>query len=407
MLGQGGVLIGQPNDEPSGGDRRRLMVDTGLAMLVLIVVGTAITANVGTESTEPGPAAYAFGALLGSLMFVRRRWPVATLLITAGALLVYYMLSYPPVGLAAPVAAALYSAAEQGRIRWSIGTAVALLALSTVTRLAEGDDVAYVLGLEFAMSAGLMAAVVALGDSVRSRRGWRAELDKQAHAAVLEREREAARRVEEERLRIARDLHDLLAHTVSVISLHADVAREALHDEPATAERSLAAVRGACGDVVGELRATLRALRAGDGDDAADENRAPVAGLAQLDGLVEHATAAGLDVRVRRTGVRAELPAIADATAYRLVQESLSNVQRHAGARTVVIELEHGEDALRVRVCDDGRGAAESDLTDPDGGWGIIGMRERLTLLGGSLRTTSRRGEGFVVEACVPLNGQA
>lgn len=367
-------------------------------MVVLIVVGTAITANVGTDTAQPGVAAYSFGALLAMLMFVRRRWPVATLVVTAVALLGYYTLSFPPVGLAVPVAAALYSAAEQGRVRWAVGTAGALLAISTVVRIAEGDDPGYVLGFEVVTSVLLMAAVIALGDGIRSRRGWRAELAKQARAAVLEREQEAARRVEQERLRIARDLHDLLAHTVSVISLHTDVAREALYDDPDTAARSLTAARTACSGVVRELRATLGALRSTD-----DADRVPVPGLGQLDALVGSATAAGLEVGLRTTGPPSPLPVVSDVTAYRVVQESLSNVMRHADARTVLIDLDYGDGALLLRIRDDGRGADPHRPPDTAGGWGIMGMRERLALLGGSLRTTSRRGGGFVVEARIPL----
>ncbi|MCF6476336.1 sensor histidine kinase [Nonomuraea sp. MG754425] len=374
--------------------RRGLAADTGLAMLVLVVVGTAITADLGDRSSGPGPASYAFGGLFAVLMFARRRFPVATLLLTAGALIVYYRLSYPPIGLAPPVAAALYSAAEQGRLRWSAGTAGALLVVSTTQRIMEGDDVAYLLGFETMTSAGLMATAIALGDSVRARRGWRAELDGQAHAARLERERESARRVEQERLRIARDLHDLMAHTVSVISLHTDVARESLRDAPEVAERSLAAARGACSDVGRELRLTLSALRAGDGPD-----EGPAPGLDRLDALTATAAAAGLDIDLRTSGRPVRLPAIADATAYRVLQEALSNVLRHAGARSVRVELDYGTDELLISVQDDGRGAGNAGA----GGWGLTGMRERLSLLGGALRTSSPVEGGFVVQASIPL----
>ncbi len=395
------------------GERRQQAADLGLAMVVLVVVGTAISANVGSAGAEPPVAAYGFGLLLSGLMFVRRRWPVATLVVTAAALLVYYLLSYPPVGLAVPVAAALYSAAEQGKLRWAVGTAVALLVISTTARTAHGDDPAYLYGFELATSVGLMAAVIALGDTVRSRRGWRAELDKQARAARAEREREAARRVGEERLRIARDLHDLLGHTISVISLHTDVAREALRDDPDAAERSLAVVRDACGDVVAELRASLRALRE---PPLADQGRlAPVPGLGRLDELARPAREAGLEVGVSVRGTPVPLPAVADATAYRVVQEALVNVLKHAEAHRVEIELAYGEEALVVRVADDGKGGpgegkggfddgkgAPGEGEGLDGGWGIMGMRERVGLLGGTLRVSSRPSEGFEVEARVP-----
>lgn len=379
---------------PPDRDRRQLVADLGLGMLVLVAVGTAITANVGGPGV-PGPGAYAFGALFGGLMLVRRHWPVATLLATVVALLGYYALSYPPIGLAVPVAAALFSAAEYGRLYWAVGTAAGLLVISTAVRIGQGDDAGFVLGLEVPTSAALMAAVVALGDSVRSRRAWRAELAKQAHAAELEREREAAARVEQERVRIARDLHDLMAHTVSVISLHTDVAREALSDDPATAERSLAAARAACREVGRELRATLHALRDPGTEDA------PAPGLDRLGALVDTVTAAGLEVRVRTDGGPAALPAIADATAYRVIQEALSNVLRHADATTVRIELDHREEAVVIRVSDDGRGG-EIGVAGTRG-WGIVGMRERLALLGGGLDVRSRPGEGFVVEARIPV----
>ncbi|TCP48501.1 signal transduction histidine kinase [Tamaricihabitans halophyticus] len=364
-------------------------------MLVLIAVGTAITANFG-RTGPPGLPAYAFGAFFGALMLVRRRWPVATLMVTATGLLGYYALSYPPIGLAVPVAAALFSAAELGRLYWAMGTALALLAISTGVRIGQGDDLSFVLGLEIPTSAALMATVIALGDSLRSRRGWRAELARQTHAAELERERTAARLVEQERLRIARDLHDLLAHTVSVISLHTDVARESLRDDPDTAERSLASARAACGDVGQELRATLHALRAPD----CAENT-PVLGLDRLDALVDTATATGLDVRVSASGTPVALPAISDATAYRVIQEALSNVLRHAAASTVHIELNYSEETVLIRVTDNGRGGSTTATVDHTG-LGIIGMRERLALLGGELHTTSRPGAGFAVEARIP-----
>lgn len=384
---------------PVAGDnslqRKQLAVDTALGMLVLIIVGTAITANVGGVGL-PGVAAYAFGALFGALMLLRRRWPVATLLATAAGLLAYYMLSFPPIGLAPPVAAALYSAAEQGKLRWAAGTAVTLLAVSTAFRINEGDDLSYLLGFEFIGSAGLMTSVVLLGDSVRARRGWRTELENQAHAAALEQEREAARQVEHERLRIARELHDLLAHTVAVIALHVDVARESLPDDLATAQRSLAKARSACAEISTELRATLRALRTGDDD-------TPVAGLRQLDSLLDTVRAAGLEVELSTTGEAAPLPAIADTTSYRILQESLSNVLRHAGARTVIIELAYGSGMLRIRIRDDGNGAEPAEQC----GWGLIGMRERLTLLGGMLRTHAQPGTGFTVEADIPFQEPA
>lgn len=376
--------------------RAKPAADLGLAVLVTVVVGAAVSANVDAEAAQPGVAAYGFGAVFGALMLVRRRWPTATLLVTSAALLLYYVLSYPPIGLAVPVAAALYSAAEQGKLRWAVGTAAGLLAVSSTARILDGDDPMFVLGFEFASSAGLMAAVIALGDSVRSRQGWRAELLKQARAAELERERLAAHRVAQERVRLARDLHDVLGHTVSVISLHADVAREALHDDPDAAARSLTAVRTACSHAVGELRATLGALRSPVGD------HSPAPSICDVSALVEPVAAAGVQVRMHVTGAQRSLPAVADVTAYRTLQEALHNVLRHAAADSVSVEIDYGADELLLRVRDDGRGG-HGDLDAASQGLGIVGMRERLSLLGGDLRAEPRPTGGFDVEARIPL----
>lgn len=364
------------------------------------VVGVAIAAEVDDDSVA-SPLAYLFGVLFAAPAFFRRRYPVAVLCITAAVLVAYYALAFPPIGLALPLAAALYSAAEQGHPRWSVGIAAALLVLSTSVRIAQGDDLSYLLGFELAGSIGLMAAVIALGDSVRSRRMLRQEMVRRERAAEIEREREAARRVEQERLQIARDLHDLLAHTISVISLHTDVATEALEDDPPRARRSLRSVRTACTQAVGELRATVEALRAPADARPGDERR-PTPGLADLGHLVEAVSAAGVTVRVETRGTPAALATVADATAYRVVQEALSNVLRHAEATEVLVVLDHRDDTLTVSVADNGRGA---DSRAP-GGWGIAGMHERVGLLGGTVTTETPEDGGFVVEARIPAGGR-
>lgn len=381
------------NTDASGqaGPLRSRLVDVGLAALVLGVVSAAISADVNTDSAGPTPVAYLFGLGLAVLVFTRRRYPVATLLATAGLLLAYYTQDYPAIGLAVPIAIALYSAAERGRLAVSITVAGTLVVVSSVFRVAEGDDPAYLFGVELASTVGLMAVVIAWGDSVRARRGWRTELAKQARIAEVERERETHRRIEEERLRIARDLHDLLGHTISIISLHTDVARETLRDDPETAERSLAAARTATDDVVGELRATLHALRSTDD--------APIPGLDRLDHLADTVRAAGLEVSIDRDGEVVPLSAVVDAAAYRVVQEAISNTLRHADAAKVVITLTYEPALLRLRIDDDGAGCEG----DPVGGWGLTGMRERLALLGGGMATRSTLGEGFTVTAWIPL----
>ena len=216
---------------------RSLAVDVALAALVVVVTGVAVVADLDDNAGAAGPLAYVLVVGFGALVLGRRRWPVAVLLASAALLLGYYALGNPSIGLAVPLAVALYSAAEQGRVRWAIGTAMALLVISIAVRAREGDDLALLFGYELASQGGLMLAMVALGDAVRARRRWRAELRRQAASAQAEREREAAARVEQERLRIARELHDVLAHTLSVVTLHGHVAHEALADRAARRAR--------------------------------------------------------------------------------------------------------------------------------------------------------------------------
>lgn len=383
---------------PGGTGSRARAIDVLLAAVVLAVLVGAIVADLGSDSSGPTALAYVFAALVAGAVLVRRTHPVGVLLFTAVALVVYYSLSLPPIGLAVPLAVALYSAAERAHLRWAVTVAVTLAVLSTGVRWAQGDDLAYLFGFEVGGQIGLMAAVIALGDSVRSRRALRAEMVRRERAAQLEREHETARRVERERVQIARDLHDLLAHTVSVISLHAGVATEAIEDDPPLARRSLAAVRTGCSRAVEELHATVEALRSPD-----DSRRAPTPSLAQLPRLVDTVRAAGLDVRIDRDGTTDDLPSVVAATAYRVVQEALSNVLRHADASKAVVRMTLRDDVLVVAVEDDGRGPSEG----VSAGWGLAGMRERVGLLGGTIETGRSDGGGFLVSARIPTGSRS
>ncbi|MFF0308711.1 sensor histidine kinase [Streptosporangium sp. NPDC004379] len=384
---------------------RAVAVDAGIGAAVAAVNAVAISADVGGE-TAPPVTAYLFAVTFGALMFARRRFPVAVLLVTAAGLVAYYVLRFPPVGLALPLAGALYSAAEDGRWRWAAGTAAAVTALSTFFRFREGDDPAYLFGLELASTVALMVAMIALGDGIRARRLLRAEIrDREARAAA-ERERAAALRAEEERLRIARELHDVLAHTVTVISVQAAVAAEALEDDPPAAATALGVIREAGGEAMRELRATLGLLRgdSGDGRDGGTDGNgvlAPVGGLAQLDRLVRTAGDSGLPVRLRIAGEPVDLPRVIDTAAYRVVQEALTNVLRHAGAASAEVLVRYGAE-LVITVTDDGRGATGHG-SRPGEGRGLLGMAERVAVLGGALRTGNGPDGGFRVAVTLPL----
>lgn len=374
---------------------RRFGVDAAVALLVFFALAAAITARLDDGATEPRWAAYVLALVFAAISLLRRRFPVVTLLASAALVIVYHALGYPALPLALPVVVVLYAAAETGHLRWAVGSAVALTAVSAVARITEGDSVAWLFGYDLLSQAGMMAATIALGDAVRSRRGWREQLRRQADSAADEREREATRRVEQERLRIARELHDVLAHALAVITLHSEVAREALADtEPdtASARRGVAAVRQAAGGAMSELRATVGSLRVA-------EELSP--GLDRLDELVDAAGAGGVHVELTCDGVRRDVPAVVGATAYRIVQESLTNVVRHADAATARVDVRRLPDALTVRISDDGRGCVDAQRVC---GYGLAGMRERAELLGGRVEA-GPTDDGWVVRAVLPLGG--
>ncbi|GAA4698449.1 histidine kinase [Pseudonocardia yuanmonensis] len=374
----------------------RVEVLLGVAVFCLVAVAVIGDAGPGGRSVAGSVTAFAFAVGFAALVLAARAWPVPVLLATAVGLVAYYVLDLPPIGLAAPIAAALFVAAERGRVLWAAGVAGCLLAASVGVRLTEGDDAAIVLGLELGSEAALVLAVVALGDAVRSRRALRAELTRQVDAAEEERRREAARQVDAERVRIARELHDTLGHTMSVVTLQAALGEEALADgKPAEAQAALAAIGAAGAGAMTELRATLGTLRR---DTGAPE---PAPGLDRLPALVDGVRRGGLPVELHVRADTAALPAVVATTTYRLVQEALTNVLRHAEAGRADVTVEAGGGWLLVEVADDGRGAPGAAAVEP--GHGLRGMTERVSLLGGEVQVGTGEGGGFRVRARLPI----
>jgi signal transduction histidine kinase len=209
-------------------------------------------------------------------------------------------------------------------------------------------------------------------------------------------------------MRIARELHDVVSHTIGVISVQAGVAAHLLHRRPDKAADSLAAIRQASDEALGELHAMLGVLRQGDGDgDRAPLTPAP--GLAELDALVAQAAGAGVEVTVSLEGEPRRLPPAVDLACYRVVQESLTNVVRHAGASRAEITVTSQDGQVVVEVTDDGRagpGAGPGNGNGAGSGQGILGMRERARALGGSLEAGPRPGGGFRVQASLPVSAQ-
>jgi signal transduction histidine kinase len=325
------------------------------------------------------------------VLLIRRRHPVLVLLLTSLGICAYYALQYPPIGLALPIAAALFSAAEAGHLRVGIIVSTVLVALSLYFQIVSGQDVGQLLGYELPPVVALMGASLALGDGVRSRRLLKESERDRERQARLELERRAAEQRNEERLRLARDLHDALGHSVAMISLQSAVAAEALPARVPEAQRAVAEIRDISVATMAELRGTVRRLR------SLDSAVELPAGLDELPALAEQARGNGLDVRFVEVGDQRDVPDALGRAAYRIVQEALTNVIRHANAAKVTVTLDRGPDALTMTVRDDGQGAAE--VVEGNG----VRMRERATELGGQLQVTSPgRGAGTVVIAVLP-----
>jgi signal transduction histidine kinase len=219
------------------------------------------------------------------------------------------------------------------------------------------------------------------------------EVEQRAAEAERTRDEAGQRRAMEERLRIARELHDSLTHSISVIQVQSGVAVHLARKRGEDVPPALLAIQEAGADAVRELRATLGVLRSEDGDGS---------GLGQLDSLVARARAAGLPVTVSVTGERRPLPPEVDQAAYRIVQEALTNVSRHAGQACASVHLHYTPEAFCVQVDDDGQGTSAG--TRPSGpGLGLAGMRERVSALGGRLQTGPQDGGGFQVRAELPV----
>jgi signal transduction histidine kinase len=267
--------------------------------------------------------------------------------------------------------------------------------LSIVALAVDGLDAPKIIPLIFL---GWSAAAILLGDVLRNRRNYLTGLEERARFLELTREEEARRRVAEDRLRIARDLHDSVAHAMATISVQAGAAAHVIERRPEAAKDALAAIQRASSEVLDELAAMLRLLR----DSAESADRAPTPGVEDVGQLVAATRSAGLTVSLAVEGPVERVPATVGTAAYRIVQESLTNVIRHAAATTAGVRVEAGSDGgLLVEVTDDGagNGAGGSGPGSSGTGVGIRGMRERATATGGRLDAGCAPGGGFVVRA--------
>ncbi|MDQ1709411.1 MAG: hypothetical protein QOG49_796 [Frankiaceae bacterium] len=246
-----------------------------------------------------------------------------------------------------------------------------------------------------------------LGDNLQTRRRYVGELELKADRLERDRAADAQQAVAEERSRIARELHDVVAHNVSVMVVQAGGARRILDKDPVRTRAVIESIEATGRQALTEMRRLLGVLRA---DDEATDSLTPQPGVSRLDDLVQHVRSAGLPVSVRVEGQPVELAAGVDLSAYRIVQEALTNALKHAGPASAEVLLRYGEADLQVTVRDNGRGSAAGLAHDGEtesAGHGLAGMRERVSLFGGVLHAGPRRGGGFEVVASLPIEAGA
>jgi len=369
-------------------DRRARVADVALAVVATVfgIVGTRGAAEQADPSRRGlDVLAYALVVTAAAGLAARRRWPLVTLGIVGATAVAYLARGYPYGPILLFLVFATFSAALRLPVRRSLPASCALMVGAFAAHLYYLDqDRWFTDGLALtAVSSAWLLVPWAVGTVLQGRR-----------EAVM-RIREEARRqtAYEQRLQIARDVHDVVGHGLAVINMQAGIALHVLEKRPEQAAVALDAIKRTSKEALEELRATLAVYRSGD-----PAPRRPAAGLGQLDALVAATAESGLTVDLDVTGDPVELPAAIDLAAYRIVQESLTNVLRHAGPAMATVRIRYEPGALVLDIADDGRGHG---TTPP--GHGIAGMRERAAALGGTLDAGPRVGGGFAVHASFPV----
>ncbi|MFG2058778.1 sensor histidine kinase [Micromonospora sp. NPDC048930] len=367
---------------------------SGLALGVLLLGNAALTPDAGAVRAID----VALVLVMAAALAVCRRYPVVALSVVTAAMLVVHVRVHGGVPAAFPVLGTVYVAAWRGH-RWAAALASLVFLSGFLARdisLAPADRPGLQIAERTALLLGWFVAAGVAGLVARQRRAYLEQVEQRAIDAERTREEMALRRAGEERLRIARDLHDSLTHSISVIKVQAGIAVHLARKHGEEPSAALLAIQEASSAAMRELRATLDVLRSpADGDSV---------GLARVGELAERTRAAGVPVQVTVTGQPRDLPVEVDQAGYRVVQEALTNVTRHAGPATAQIHVEYAPAQLIVSVTDDGQASSVRPVTP---GVGLRGMRERVTGLGGTLHAAARDGGGFAVRATLPLDGPA
>ncbi len=424
-----GLLLAYRDGVGSLRDRLGIrLVDVGATLVVLAAVEITVATGGGPGARPLNAAAYLAGAVLVIPVLFRRKWPLQVLIACSVLLLLYYILDRRNISPAPLLCLPLYDAAVAGYLAVAIAIPVFYMSVGLFVVDASTHQSLVSLASEFLPSVVVLGLAIVLGDTVRSRRALAAETADRLRLAEEEREAEAAARVAQERLRIARELHDTVAHSMATITVQAGSALHLLDQggpgtaadhggtaEPAGIRDALVAIRDTSKSALADMRVTLGQVRGGGADVDGAETR--TAGLDRLGSLSDAVRAAGAAVTVTIEGEPAPLPPDVDHAAYRILQESLTNVLRHAGPQAgAAVCLRYAPGALTIQVADDGVGAGSADgragPAGPTGhgpaghgpaGHGLTGMTERAAAVGGELSAGPRAGGGFEVIARLPV----
>jgi len=371
----------------------------------LAAVFFSMSVTIGlTSQVDPGQRA--IGVLGWVLILVvnitlawRRRSPIWALWLTTSFTLTYWILDYPDVVVGPTLMVVVYSvAAHTDRprsLRHGAAASIAALFVALLGVLVPQEELPW---FSVPINALLFATAWILGDNSRNRRAYLRELEQNADRMTRNRELETRRALTEERTRIARELHDVVAHSMSVVVVQAGAARRLLDTKPELAAQAIASIETTGRESLDEMRRILGVLRS----DTHEAELKPAPCLDDLERLIEQYEDAGLPTEMRVDGARRHLPASIELSAFRIVQESLTNTLKHAGAARAHVVITFATESLCVEISDNGRGEA----TEPPaagGGQGLIGMKERVEAFGGSLVSGPRTGGGFGVKARFPV----
>jgi signal transduction histidine kinase len=371
-------------------------------LLGVMVYAMTLVVPMVTRRSGMGPLtlkAVLIGALVCGALAFRRRWPYGVLAVTTAGMAVYLVIGgeRSPMMLATLIAVYTVTSASTRGVELAAAGAVTLVLVGTAVTFGGR----WWFGTEVFGLVAQCALATAIGDAVRNGRAYVAAIEERAQRAERSREEEASRRVVGERLRIARELHDVLAHHIALINVQAGVAAHVMETEPDQARESLAHIRRAGRAALEELRTTVGLLRQPNAPSGLVTE--PVPGLDQLPDLLASFAATGLVVEQTISGPVRCLPATVDLAAYRIVQEALTNASKHAGGAGVTLDLGYDAEEVRIVVADRGDGVSASDGT----GHGLLGMRERALSVGGVFAAGRRAGLGFEVRAALPAPAEA